>query len=163
MQADPLQQLKDIHLPVPPGWWPPAPGWWLLFALLLAGVGWGLLWLKRKRAKSAPLRQARHLYQQVWQEFQAGHLQPLEYLHQTNELLKRAVVFVEQQQDAGRIAASTSDQDWLLLLDQYSQTNSFSNGPGSVLGNRRFAPATEFEPHAVHQAVEQCFTKVLAT
>jgi Domain of unknown function (DUF4381) len=29
-------QLRDIHLPPDPTWWPPAPGWWMLAALVLA-------------------------------------------------------------------------------------------------------------------------------
>jgi hypothetical protein len=28
--ASPLDQLRDIHLPEPIGWWPLAPGWWIL-------------------------------------------------------------------------------------------------------------------------------------
>lgn len=35
---NPLDQLRDMHTPPPPGWWPPAPGWWILAALLLAAL-----------------------------------------------------------------------------------------------------------------------------
>ena len=44
---DPLSELRDIHLPDPVSWWPPAPGWWIAvgigFGLLAAaGIGFGL-------------------------------------------------------------------------------------------------------------------------
>jgi len=44
-------ELRDIHLPDPSLWWPPAPGWWLLLglALLAAAVLW---WWRRLRRES---------------------------------------------------------------------------------------------------------------
>lgn len=46
--------LKDIHLPTDPSWWPPAPGWWLLsvIILLLAAVA---VWRLHKRHKQKQL------------------------------------------------------------------------------------------------------------
>lgn len=56
---DPLGQLKDIHLPAPGGFWPPAPGWWILALLLLAGLA-ALVWLFfRQRRRNRWIRTAR--------------------------------------------------------------------------------------------------------
>lgn len=48
--------LRDIHLPAPIGWWPPALGWWLLAALVLASVALYALHYYRARHKRAALR-----------------------------------------------------------------------------------------------------------
>lgn len=47
---DPMAALRDIHLPDPVGWWPPAPGWWMLAGLLvlLAAVAGVLEWRRRQ-------------------------------------------------------------------------------------------------------------------
>lgn len=47
---DPLAALRDIHLPHPVGFWPPAPGWWMLAGLLvlLALVALWLEWRRRQ-------------------------------------------------------------------------------------------------------------------
>ena len=56
--ANPLDQLRDIHLPEAIGWWPLAPGWWLLIILVCLGlITLARLFLRRRQA-SAYRRQA---------------------------------------------------------------------------------------------------------
>ena len=39
-----LAQLRDIRLPDPVGWWPPAPGWWIFGGLIVAAVVAACAW-----------------------------------------------------------------------------------------------------------------------
>ena len=45
--------LRDIHLPEPVSWWPPAYGWWLLALALLALGLWALARRARRPARSS--------------------------------------------------------------------------------------------------------------
>lgn len=49
---DPAElDLRDIHLPPDPAWWPPAIGWWLMAIALIAAVVVALLRWQRYRAE----------------------------------------------------------------------------------------------------------------
>jgi len=48
--------LRDIHLPDPIGWWPPAPGWSIVLGLLVlasAGLAFALWHRHRRRLQRA--------------------------------------------------------------------------------------------------------------
>ncbi|MGM0767177.1 MAG: DUF4381 domain-containing protein [Pseudomonadota bacterium] len=59
MEQDPLNQLRDIHLPDTGGFWPPAPGWWVLLALVLIIVIAGIVLVRRWQHRNRWLRVAR--------------------------------------------------------------------------------------------------------
>lgn len=58
MEQNPLDQLRDIHLPETGGFWPPAPGWWVLLALVLVAIVAVIMLVRRRRRKNRWLRVA---------------------------------------------------------------------------------------------------------
>ena len=55
---NPLDQLRDIHLPEPISWWPPAPGWWLLALVACALLAWLIRFIYRRYKAKHYRRQA---------------------------------------------------------------------------------------------------------
>ena len=149
MQQDLLQQLRDIHLPADPSWWPPAPGWWLLALMIFGVLIWGLRRLQAAWRRRRPIRLAGEYYEAVYRAYASGEIDGRDYLHQTNELLKRLYVHGIGD-DAAR---SANDADWLAYLDERSGSTAFSNGPGSQLGNQRFRRSPETDPDSLHPVV----------
>jgi hypothetical protein len=101
--ADPLAQLRDIHLPPPVGWWPPAPGWWLLALLLIALLLSAILrwrrWRRRTAYRRAALAELRRL--------ETGDIVAI------NALLKRTALAAGCR-DAGALSGAA----WLQFLEQ---------------------------------------------
>jgi len=156
MQPDLLQQLRDLQLPANPTWWPPAPGWWLVAALLLA-LGWlGVRIALRAYRRRRPIRRARQLHTELWTRYQAGELDDRGYVDGCNELLKRLMIH-GLGIDAARRA---SDQPWLQLLDQALGEPAFTQGPGRMLGERRFTPAPVADPAALAALVSRLLARI---
>ena len=156
MQPDLLEQLRDIHLPMQPSWWPPAPGWWLLAAALLLGLGFLARHLLLRRRRMGPIRQARQLLDELFQDYQSGRLSPAGFVHASNELLKRLLVHSLQHAEA----RPASGREWLALLDGYAASNDFSQGPGAVLGDARFQPEPSIDVPALNNVLHGFLQRV---
>jgi hypothetical protein len=147
--ADPLAQLRDIHLPAPIGWWPPAPGWWLLGLLVLAVLATaGLLlrrYLRRNRYRRAALRELRIL------AATRAEYRTREAVEQIAILLRRVAI-----QTSGRAAvAPLAGESWLEFLDRQGGTDQFTTGPGRVLGESLYRPTVEADLDRLLPLVEK--------
>lgn len=133
MKGDPLAKLRDIHMPEPVSWWPPAPGWWLLLASILlcvAGLG---LWLKRRKAKQAPPKQFSQpevIDQALCELDQLATADSNTVAAELSALLRRVAIALRPEDD--HIAGLCGDA-WLNWLDAQWDDRAFSEGEGRML------------------------------
>ncbi len=111
--ADPLAQLRDIHLPEPVSPWPPGPGWWALAAVLLALLAAGTFWLWRRYRRNAWRRSAQAALAAAHREWQQGGDQA-RYLQAVNAVLKRTALARFPREEVAGLSA----ERWEAFLDQ---------------------------------------------
>jgi len=111
MQQNPLDQLKDIHLPDPISIWPLGMGWWILIALIICFVALTVWWIKKNQWKRVAKQQLLS-YEPV---------ASVDYYYQINRSLKQIAV-----QRFGSQCAQLSGARWLEFLDNQLKDPLFS-------------------------------------
>ncbi len=139
---DPLQELRDVHLPDPISWWPPAFGWWMIVVALFVVVSL-VLWARAHRQRTRPRRLALAQLQEVKQQF-AIHADEQQTMTRLSDLLRRVAIAVFPRSHV----AGLSGQSWLQFLDRTGRTTQFSDGPGKSL---LFGP---YQPHGPASAAD---------
>jgi hypothetical protein len=145
---DPLQALRDLHLPAAPGWFPPAPGWWILLAIVLGAACYTAYRLWRRQRRRAPYRAAIRELEAARAQGVAPGVGP-SYADAANAILKRVAIHALKRSEA----APLSGERWLTFLDALDPTGDFTRGPGRALGDARFAPAAQVDVDALHPRV----------
>jgi hypothetical protein len=145
---DPLQQLRDLHLPAPPGYWPPAPGWWVLATLAAALAAIVVVRIYRAHRRRRPFRIAERGLDTLLVATRQHELGARAFADAVNALLKRALIHGARRLDAAPLTGAA----WLAYLDAIVADDAFSRGAGVALGNDRFAHDFAPDPQALHSA-----------
>lgn len=139
MEQDPLSQLRDIHLPQPGGFWPPAPGWWVLLVIATAVAVWVFALVRRKRRRNRWLRTAKRELQQL--ENRAS--QDNEWFAALNRLLKQSARIRYPE----RTPESLSGEPWVQFLLETSPKDRAASRPVvEALVNSAWQPAPRCRP-----------------
>ncbi len=122
-------QLRDIHLPPAPPFWPPALGWWVVATVLLALLAWGghAAWRQLR------LRRQRRRVMDVLARLESGlaNERSPEGLAHISVLLRRLALM---RFPRAKVAPLTGHA-WLRFLDESGGQGRFTDGPGRVLAS----------------------------
>lgn len=129
-----LEQLRDLHEPLPPGPWPPSIGWWVLLALLITLIAFGINQWLRYRQRVLPYRIAILEAAELESLLRSDRTNPKHYINAVNALLKRLIVHIEHSVDAPRLHGEA----WLHFLAERFQEPRFSDTPACALGLQRY-------------------------
>ena len=147
--ANPLDQLRDIHLPDPVSYWPPAPGWWVVAAIALAIIATTAVLTYKRYQRNAYRREAASKLNTINQLRVDGDHRA--YLQQLNHLLKQTALTIDERE----AISSLSGKNWLQFLDRSAKTSAFTDGAGSILANGPYqATVEESDLSALHQLAE---------
>ncbi len=126
--SSPQIPLRDLHLPDPVSWWPPAPGWWLLAGMLLLGFVWLIVWFIRHRAFTAARRHALKSLEAYSSEF-VRHGDAVLLGKQISELVRRTMLAYAPRAEV----AGLTGEAWLEWLDRDLDRSHFVEGDGRPL------------------------------
>ena len=135
---NPLENLRDIHLPEAIEAWPPAPGWWILGFCLIALVVFTIWKIWQKYQQKHLLRVSLATIAKLQQEF-ANHQDQQVLIKQYSNLLRRIALarFPRQR------VASLTGSNWLNFLDDSVDMKLFNSDAGKLLLNAPYQRSTD--------------------
>lgn len=145
-------QLRDIHLPEPVSWWPPAIGWWLtpLIIILLALVIITLRKYLRQRRQHAFKKIARAELQRIKQHY-ADSDDALHSLRELSVLLRRVALSYLPREHS----ASLTGEAWIAQLNQLAQHKVFNQQHLELLSHGVYQPQLEADLAPLLKLCEQ--------
>ena len=151
---DPPPGLRDIRLPDPVSWWPPAPGWWLLAVLGLV-LGFELMRRLMRRLRS-PSRAARRELVGIRGKY-ADSGDAAQLVITLSAFVRRCVLAGFPRPE---VAGLTGDA-WLEFLNRTGNTQGFTNGPGEALTSAPYQATATIDAQPLLELVEAWVNRAL--
>lgn len=136
-----LSQLRDIHLPAPISWWPPAPGWWILITLIVAILIGLFIWFRRRQRdnwRRAALAELARLRQQCADQPTTVHT----IIAELSVLLRRVAISCFPRTEV----AMLHGDKWLAFLNRSLDEPLFQSEQSRLLAVAPYAPNTSITP-----------------
>lgn len=127
--------LRDIHLPDPISWWPPAIGWWIVAGVAILSVA-AAAWLIRRWRQTTVAKLALRELDRLEKDSSLGITEKLRRL---SILLRRVGLSTYPREDV----AGLTGEAWLEWLDRPLETPRFSRGVGRSLLDAPYRPIGE--------------------
>ncbi|MBI4693064.1 MAG: DUF4381 domain-containing protein [Gammaproteobacteria bacterium] len=141
--------LRDIHLPAPVAWWPPAPGWWVLTGCTIAAALGALAWIWWRRRTALSRRALRELA--AIRAAYAAEPDP----HRAAQALSILSRRLARALDPHGTAAALTGEAWLARLDAWTGTDAFTAGAGRALAVAPYRPGATLDAEALFAVFER--------
>ena len=147
-------QLRDIHLPAAPSWWPPAPGWWILAVVAVLVILLALYRLQKMRRRR---RRNQRALAELNRCIAAAGSNATALAAALSQFLRRMAL----RESPG--AAALPDERWLAWLDARIGGEEFSRCVGRALLDAPYRPAATYDTPALIALVRRWTRHALAT
>lgn len=144
-------QLRDIHMPDAPSFWPLAPGWWVLIVIALVVIYFLYSYWKKQHKKKQLIALMQRQLMTIHDEFRTDK-DKHKLAVAVSDLLKRFVRYVLKDS----AAASLTGQQWLDYLNSKSP-NAIFNEFTVPLTQAQYIAAPEFDVPSLIAAVKNYF------
>lgn len=158
MPIDLAQQLRDIHEPAVPGFWPLSVSWWILLILTLLLISVLMVWYIRRTIRLVPYKKIQNLARQLTHQRENGVIDGLMYASGVNLLFKELLLDVEKRTES----TTAFGTPWQNLLAQRFNNDAFISGAGQCLGTVRFS-GENFSDEGLPSLVQQTLVRAKPT
>jgi len=141
--------LRDIHLPDPVSWWPPAMGWWLLLLLGIVLV-WGIFLLVRKLKKPILKKSAKAEIDKVLEEY-SRQGDKLVLIQNLSIALRRiGISYLPRNEVAG-----LSGQEWYNRINQLVRNDRLTDETVQLLSTGPYQKTPELNDDQLQVLIRQ--------